>query len=197
MESLNSMREKLLVHDKFFMKFIGSSKDTVAMKSSLQDLFIAYQTAFNTLVAGYAQVANQLSTSESCRSTIIKTCAGISHTCVSSVQDAATKIAQSQSSQKSFAAAVKSDPKIHVPRGPTMAVSKFITTFIIAAILTAASSKFPDSNITKNALYKAVNPVNVDLRVERVTRAGSSEVRVETRSVNPEQTAFLRGRRWR
>jgi len=94
-EGLNSMREKLLVHDKFFMKFIGSSKDTVAMKSSLQDLFIAYQTAFNTLVAGYAQVANQLSTSESCRSTIIKTCACISRTCVSSVQDAATKIAQS------------------------------------------------------------------------------------------------------
>jgi len=42
-DSLNSMREKLLVHDKIFMKYIGNSKDTVAMKSSLQDLFIAYQ----------------------------------------------------------------------------------------------------------------------------------------------------------
>jgi len=182
-EGLNSMREKLLVHDRFFMKFIGSSRDTVAMKSSLQDLFVAYQTAFNTLVTGYAQVANQLSTSESCRSTIIKTCAGISRTCVSSVQDAATKIAQSQSSQKSFAAAVKSDPKIRVPRGPTVAVSKSTTTFIIGPT-TAASSKFPDSNSTKNALYKAVNPIDVDLRVERVTRAGGSEVRVEARSVN-------------
>jgi len=48
------MREKLLVHDKIFMKYIGNSKDTVAMKSSLQDLFIAYQIAFNILVAGYA-----------------------------------------------------------------------------------------------------------------------------------------------
>jgi len=48
------MREKLLVHDKIFMKYIGNSKDTVAMKSSLQDLFIAYQIVFNILVAGYA-----------------------------------------------------------------------------------------------------------------------------------------------
>jgi len=183
MEGLNSMREKLLVHDKFFMKFIGSSRDTVAMKSSLQELFIAYQTAFNTLVTGYAQVANQLSTSESCRSTIIKTCAGISRTCVSSVQDAATKIAQSQTSQKSFAAAVKSDPKIRVPRGPTVAISKSTTSFIIAPT-TAALTKFPDSNSTKNALYKAVNPVDVDLRVERVMRAGGSEVLVEARTVN-------------
>jgi len=50
------MREKLLVHDKIFMKYIENSKDTMAMKSSLQDLLIAYQTAFNILVAGYAQV---------------------------------------------------------------------------------------------------------------------------------------------
>jgi len=93
MENLNSMREKLLTHDKFFMKFIGNSKDSVAMKTSLQDLFVAYQIAFNTLVVGYAQVANQLTTSESCRTTIIKTCSGISRTCVSTVQEAATKIA--------------------------------------------------------------------------------------------------------
>jgi len=65
MEGLNSMREKLLMHDKYFMKFIGNSKNTVAMKSSFQVLFIAYQTVFITLVAGYVQVANQLFTSES------------------------------------------------------------------------------------------------------------------------------------
>jgi len=92
-EGLTSMREKMLVHDKFFMKYIGNSKDTIAMKSSLQDLFIVYQTAFNTLVTGYAQVANLLTSTESCRSTIIKICAGISRTCVSTVHDTATRIA--------------------------------------------------------------------------------------------------------
>jgi len=182
-DCLNSMREKLLVHDKIFMKYIGNSKDTVAMKSSLQDLFIAYQTAFNTLVAAYAQVAHQLTTSESCRSTIIKTCAGISRTCVSTVQDAAAKITQSQPAHKSFAGAVKSDAKIRISRGPTVAVSSSSTTFIIAPTPTA-SSKFPDFNSTKSALYKAVNPIDYNLRVKRVTRAGGNEVRVEAGSVN-------------
>jgi len=182
-EGLTSMREKMLVHDKFFMKYIGSSKDTIAMKSSLQELFIAYQTAFNTLVTGYAQVANLLTSTESCRSTIIKTCAGISRTCVSTVQDAATKIAQSQSSQKSFSEAVKSDSKIRVPRGPTVAVSGSSTTFIIAPTPTA-SSKFVDFVSTKSALYKAVNPIDFDLKVKRITRAGGNEIRVEAESVN-------------
>jgi len=177
------MREKLLTHDKIFMKYIGNSKDTVAMKSSLQDLFIAYQTAFNTLVAGYAQVAHQLTTSESCRSTIIKTCAGISRTCVSTVQDAAARIAQSQPAHKSFASAVKSDSRVRVPRGPTVEVSSSSTTFIIAPIPTA-SSKFADFSSTKSALYKAVNPTDYDLKVKRVTRAGGCEVRVEAESVN-------------
>jgi len=175
------MREKMLVHDKLFMKYIGSSKDTSWMKSSLQDLFIAYQTAFNTFVTGYAQVANLL-TSESCRSTIIKTCVGISRTCISTIHDAA-RIAQAQASQKTFSEAVKSDSRIRVLRGPTMAVSGSSITFIIAPTPTA-SFKFADFVSTKSALYKAVNPIDFDLKVKRVTRAGGSEVRVEAESIN-------------
>lgn len=181
-ECVTSMRQKLLTHDRFFMKFLGTSKDTIAAKSSLQDLFTAYQTAFNTLVTGYLQVVEQLTTLDSCKSAVVTACKGITTNCARTVQDVADKMLKNQPPVSSFADKLKSTPVVKVTRGPSVSIPSNIT-FIVAPRPEFAEN-FDDFLKTKNALSKAVNPSDVDLKVERLTRTGGNEIRIEAKSVD-------------
>jgi len=183
-EGLTSMREKMLVHDKFFMKYIGSSKNTVAMKSSLQDLFIAYQTAFNTLISGYAQVANLLTSTESCRPSLRPALASPALASQPSMMPP-PGLPKHSPHRRPFRRLSSPTPGSEFRTAPQW-LSGPSTTFIIAST-PAASSKFADFASTKSVLYKAVNPIDFGLKVKRVTRAGESEVRVEAESVNLEK----------
>lgn len=180
--SISCMRAKLLTHDKLFMKFLSSSKDTVAMKTSLQDLFVAYQTAFNSILTGYVQVAEQLTTIDSCQSTIIRACAGITSNCGTTMQSVADKIVRAHPSPMTYADQVKATQKVIVSRGTTVSVPK-TTTFIVAPRPDRASD-YVDSDSTKKALISAINPAEVNLKVDRFSRTGGNEVRIEARSVD-------------
>lgn len=182
-ENLTSMRKKLLQHDRFFLKFLSSSKDTVSMKTTLQDLFTSYQTAFNSLVVGYSQVVQQLNTIEGCKTAVIKACAGITRNCVTTVREAAEKISSTHTNTISFSDKLKAPPKIRVPRGPTLAAPKSNTTFVVAPMANAVEN-FADFEATKTALINAINPVDVDLRVVRMMRASGNELRIEASTVN-------------
>lgn len=180
---------KLLSHDRLFMKFLSNSKDTVAVKTNLQDLFLAYQTAFNTMVAGYGQVIEQLASIESCQTAVIKACAGITKNCGNTMQAVAEKIVQTRPTIPTFADSLKSVPKVRVSGGPTVSVPNTMT-FIVAPQPDKVAD-FVDCTSVRNALMKAVKPAEVDLKVDRVSRAGGNEVRIEARSVDLEKLRSL------
>lgn len=187
--SISTMRSKLLSHDRIFMKFLGNSKDTIPMKTGLQDLHLAYQTAFNSILNGYLQVVEQLSTIDSCQSTIIRACAGITSNCGTTMQSVAERIVKAHPSPPTFADRLKSTPKVLVSRGTKVPVPQ-TTTFIVAPLPDKAST-FADSEATKKALIDAINPAEVNLRVDRVSRAGGNEVRIEAKSVDLEKLRSL------
>ena len=184
------MREKLLRLDEAFNKFIAStSKATVDTKTMLQNWQVGYQTAINSLIVAYTSVTEQLLTTESCQSAVVRTCTGITRNCIASVKEASERVISAQPVPASYAEKVKLAPKVHIPRGPTVQVPK-TTTFIVAPT-PEANVDFATSLMTKDALMKAVRPAEVGMKVDRITRAGGNEVRIEASAVDLERLGSL------
>src|SRR5436190_14703845 len=154
-EGIRAMREKLLRLDEAFNKFIAStSKATVDTKTMLQNWQVGYQTAINSLIVAYTSVTEQLLTTESCQSAVVRTCTGITRNCIASVKEASERVISAQPVPASYAEKVKLAPKVHIPRGPTVQVPK--TTTFIVALTPEANVDFATSLMTKDALMKAV-----------------------------------------
>lgn len=141
-----------------------------------------FRTALNALCDAYIAVSNAYlyrlgmdSVASDCKRTLEDTCERMSKSCETIDNNISSNVSSSQqSSQASFANAVRASRsstaaarKIMLDQGKPIAIVR--EKRVIVTPREGEKNKFANSQATKSALYKAVDPVALQLKVKRVT----------------------------
>lgn len=202
---MSAMRARLLGIDGESAKYIRTTKDSVDKKTNLQKWFQYYQTAFNQICSAYSVLAKELVTSDKCAHAISLARSEITRTCIANIKDAfkssldeavrsqireacsagvreALERVSVPSGSMSYAGVVSSAPgvavgEVRVSRGPIVMIDKSTSFFITPS--ESAAARFTSSQLTKEAVIKNVDPGEVGLRVDRISRSRGNGIRVD------------------
>lgn len=189
-DDIEALNNDISVNCKDFIQLLGTEKDQ-GRRSKMNSALSAVCDAFRAVSNAYLFKLGMDSIAKACTDNIVKACKRMHETCDSLASQASNLNTQQPSSQapcQSYASISRNtntaSRKIMLDQGKPIAIVR--AKRVIVNPSENVKAKFPDSQATRAALCRAVNPAALQLRVKRlIPSKDSPSVIVEGDSLEP------------
>lgn len=178
-EDIWALKEELATQDDNFAQANATSKDSAAKKHEMCQIIAAYRRAVDRLVMAYTQVKAEREATVKMWDLIKEQVIGMPGSC------GGAPVLGSMTPQRSYAGVVRTSEAVQ--RGPPYAMGErnvgprergvHLETLEVMPSR-EEERKFPDSAATCRAVYAAVNPGELGIKVNRVIKGRSKTVRI-------------------